>query len=137
MKCGTERNGNIRILVDTNVLFSALVFPRSKPARALLYIADNHEIILCELRDILGRKAPKYLPDAEVLLAEMSYELIPAVDHAEKLIRDAKDQPILNGAIVSDVDAILTGDKDFLSLDMEHPKCMTVAQFLESEGIEE
>lgn len=40
---------------------------------------------------------------------EMSYELIPAVDHAEKLIRDAKDQP----------------------------KCMTVAQFFESEGVEE
>ena len=44
----------------------------------------------------------------------MSYELIPAVDHAEKLIRDAKDQPILSAAIVSDVDIILTGDKDFL-----------------------
>lgn len=72
-----------------------------------------------------------------MLLAEMSYELIPAVDHAEKLIRDAKDQPIINAAIVSDVDVILTGDKDFLSLDMEHPKCITVAQFLESEGIEE
>ena len=42
-----------------------------------------------------------------MLLAEMSYELIPAVDHAEKLIRDAKDQPILNAAIVSDVDVIV------------------------------
>src|SRR5699024_11491509 len=109
-----ERDGKMRILVDTNILFSALVFSRSKPARALLYIADNHEIVLCDrniagLRDILGRKAPKYLPDAEVLLAEMSYELIPAVDHAEKLIRDAKDQPILNAAIVSDVEVILTG----------------------------
>ena len=94
----------MRILVDTNILFSALVFPRSKPARALLYIADNHEIVLCdrnimELRDILKRKAPNFLPDAEVLLAEMSYELIPAVDYAEKLIRDAKDQPILNGRL--------------------------------------
>lgn len=115
-------------------MFSALVFPRSKPARALLNIADNHEIVLCdrniaELRDIFGRKAPKYLLDAEVLLAEMSYELIPAIDHAEKLIRDAKDQPALNAAI--------TGDKDFLSLDMVHPKCMTVAQFFESEGVED
>ena len=87
----------MRILIDTNILFSALLFPRSKPAKALLYIAQNHEMVLCdrniaELRDILNRKAPKYLPDAEVLLAEMSYELIPAVDHAEKLIRDAKDQ---------------------------------------------
>lgn len=48
----------MRILADTNILFSALVFPRSKPVRALLYIADNHEIVLCdrniaELRDIL------------------------------------------------------------------------------------
>ena len=119
-----------------------MFFPRSKPAWALRYIADNHEIVLCdrniaELRDILGRKAPKYLPDAEVLLTEMSYELIPAADHAKKLMRDAKDQPILNAAIVSDVDLILAGDKDFLSLGMEHPKCMTVAQFLESEGMED
>ncbi len=131
----------MRVLVDTNILFSALLFPRSKPAKALLHLADNHEIVLCdrniaELRNILKRKAPKYLPDAEVLLAELSYELVPAIDHAEKLIRDAKDQPILNAAIVSDVDVILTGDKDFLSLDMEHPKTMTVAQFLAAEGLE-
>ncbi len=131
----------MRILIDTNILFSALVFPHSRPAAALLHVANHHEMVLCdrnitELRDILQRKAPRFLPDAEVLLAELAYELIPAVDHAEKLIRDAKDQPILNAAIVSDVDVILTGDKDFLSLDMDHPKCMTVAQFLENEDIE-
>ena len=131
----------MRILFDTNILFSALLFPHSKPAQALLYAVDNHEIVLCdrnitELRDILRRKAPKYLPDAEVLIAELPYELIPAVDHAEKLIRDAKDQPILNAASVADVDVILTGDKDFLSLKMEHPRCLTVAEFLEEEGVE-
>ena len=130
----------MRILVDTNILFSALLFPNSKPARALMHIVEYHEMVLCdrnivEIRDILRRKAPQYLPDAEVLLAELSYELIPAVDHAEKLIRDAKDQPILNAAIVADVDIILTGDKDFLSLDMEHPKCMTTTDFLEFEGV--
>ena len=131
----------MRVLIDTNVLFSALLFPRSKPARALPHVADRHTIVLCdrsiaELRDILKRKAPQFLPDAEVLLAEMSYELIPAVDYAQKLIRDPKDQPILNAAIVSDVDVILTGDKDFLSMEMERPQCMTGAQFLESEGLE-
>lgn len=130
----------MRILVDTNILFSALLFPSSRPAKALLYIADHHKVVLCdcnitELRDILRRKAPKYVPDAEAFLAELSYELIPAADHVDKLMRDAKDQPILNAAIASDVDAILTGDKDFLSLDIERPKCMTVAQFFEREGI--
>lgn len=48
----------------------------------------------------------------------------------KKLIRDAKDQPILNAAIVYGVDIILTGDKDFLSLDMEYPKTMAPHQFL-------
>lgn len=34
----------MRILVDTNILFSALLFPGSKPAKVLLHIANNHEI---------------------------------------------------------------------------------------------
>lgn len=51
----------MRVLIDTNVLFSALLFPRSKPARALLHVADRHTIVLCdrsiaELRDILEKK---------------------------------------------------------------------------------
>ncbi len=132
----------MRILIDTNILFSALLFPRSKPAQALLHIANHHEMVLCdhnitEFRDILKRKAAKYLPDAEVLLAEMPYELILAADHPEKRIRDVKDQPILNAAIVSEVDIILTGDKDFLCLNMERPKCITAAQFLKDEGVAE
>lgn len=131
----------MRILVDTNILISAILFPKSLVAKTLLYITDNHNIVFCdqninELREVLRRKKPDKLPDAEVLLAELSYELIPAAYHAEKLIRDVKDQPILNAAIISDVDIILTGDKDFLSLDMEHPCCMNVAQFLERENIE-
>ena len=131
----------MKILIDTNVLISALLFPKSKPAKALVYVSEEHEMVLCdqnlkELREVLQRKAPRVLPDAEVLMNELSYELIPAAFNAEKLIRDAKDQPILNAAIVADVDIILTGDKDFLCLDMEHPKCFTVAEFLENEGIE-
>lgn len=132
----------MKILVDTNILISALLFPKSKPAKALIYVSEEHEMILCdqnlnEFREVLRRKAPRVLPDAEVLLNELSYELIPAAYNAEKLIRDATDQPILNAAIVADVDVILTGDKDFLSLDIEHPKCMTVADFLTSEGVED
>jgi len=89
----------MRILVDTNILISAILFPRSR-------------------------------------VAEMSYELVPAAYHAEKLIRDVKDQPILNAAIISNVDIILTGDKDFLCMDIEQPTCMNVTQFLEAEGVE-
>ena len=129
-----------RILIDTNILFSALLFPQSTPAKALLHAAEACEIVLCEiniaeLRAIVRRKAPARIADAETFLSRLSFEVIPAVSHAQKLMRDAKDQPILNAAVASDVDIILTGDKDFLSLDMERPKCMTASQFLAAEGI--
>lgn len=130
----------MKILVDTNILFSAMLFPGSKPAKALIHISNAHEMIICdrsihELYDILRRKAPEALPDAEVFLANFSYDLIPAIENGSKLIRDAKDQPILNAAIVAGIDVILTGDKDFLSLEMEHLRCLTAAQFLEEESI--
>ena len=131
----------MRILVDTNILLSAMWFKNSRVAKTLLYVANNHELVLCdrnvtELREVIKRKTPDILADAEVFLAELSYELIPSVEEAEKLIRDPKDQPILNAAIIDGIDVILTGDKDFLSLDLDYPKPMTVAQFLESEGVE-
>ncbi len=129
----------MRILIDTNILFSALLFPRSKPAQALFHASANHTPVLCdqnisELRSILERKAPQLLPDAELFLAEFSYEMIPAVRHADRLIRDATDLPILNAAIVYDVDIILTGDKDFLSLRLEHPRCLTAAEYLKEQS---
>ena len=108
--------------------------------KTLIYITQYHNVVLCdknisELRDVLSRKKTEKLLYAEILLTEMSYELIPATYHIEKVIRDAKDQPILNAAIIADVDIILTGDKDFLCLDLEKPKCMAVNDFLLFEGI--
>ena len=130
----------MRILIDTNILLSAMWFKNSNVAKTLLYVASNHELVLCdrniaEMREVIKRKTPDILADAEVFLAELSYELIPSVEKAEKLIRDPKDQPILNAAIIGEVDVILTGDKDFLSLDLDHLKAMTVTQFLASEGV--
>ena len=45
-------------------------------------------------------------------------------------IRDPKDSPILATAILEDVDVFLTGDRDFLVLDVETPEIMTMAEFL-------
>ena len=36
-------------------------------------------------------------------------------------LRDEKDIPILNDALYYDVDVILSGDKDFIEADLEHP----------------
>lgn len=126
----------MKLLVDTNILLSALLWPHSKPAMVLLHAARYHELILCdriifELRDVLRRKAPHALADAEVFLAELAYDLVPAPEFPQKLINDPKDQPILNAAIIADVDIIITGDKHFLKLNIERPRIMTAAQYLE------
>lgn len=128
----------MRVLIDTNILISALLFPSSVPARALLRAVSKDELVLCdqniaELREVLRRKAPARLPAAEALLAELSYELIPAVVNTQKTIRDEKDQPILNAAVLYEVDAVVTGDKDFLSLGLARPRCLTAAQYLRKE----
>lgn len=126
----------MKILADTNILISALLWPTSKPAAALLHAARYHELVLCdrnifELRDVLKRKAPQVLVDVDVFLAELAYDLVPAPEYPQKLINDPKDQPILNAAIVADVDIIISGDKHFLMLDLGRPRAMTAAQYLE------
>lgn len=126
----------MKVLADTNILMSALLWPHSKPAAALLHAARYHDLVLCdhiiyELRDVLRRKASDALADVEVFLAELAYDLVPAPEHPEKLISDAKDQPILNAAIIAGVDVIISGDKHFLRLDIERPRVMTASQYLE------
>jgi len=56
----------------------AVLFPHSKVAQTLSYVTEHHDVVLCdrniyELREVLNRKKPDKLPDAEVLLAELSY----------------------------------------------------------------
>ena len=53
----------------------------------MLHAAEHHQLVLCErnvseLREILLRKAERYLSAAEELLDTMAYELIPEVEHA-------------------------------------------------------
>ena len=126
----------MRIMADTNILFSAILFPESRPVKALFHIVEHHNLILCdyiisELRDVVSRKRPDLLADIDVLMAELPYELVTAPVQPGKLMSDPKDHPILNAAIISDVDIIISGDKHFLDLEMEHPVTMTVAEFLD------
>ena len=125
-------------MADTNVIISTLLFPASLPAKVLLHIAGNHELVLCdhivaEIRDVVSRKRSDLLGDIDVLLAQLSFELVIAPKEPGKLIQDPKDQPILNAAIMAGVDIIVSGDKHFLKLDLEHPKTMSPAEFWQLE----
>jgi len=129
----------MKIMADTNILFSTLLFPESRPAKALFSIIERHNLFLCdyiisELRDVVSRKRPELLADIDVFLAKLPYELIFAPRQPNELIADPKDHPILNAAIMADVDIIISGDRHFLELKMETPRTMSAAEFLD-EGI--
>lgn len=124
----------MRVMADTNVIISALLFPASVPAKVLLHIAVNHDLVLCdhivaEIRDVVSRKRPDLLDDVDVLLAQLAHELVVAPRETGKRIQDPKDQPILNAAVMADVDVIVSGDKHFLELDLERPRTMSPAEF--------
>ena len=127
----------MRILVDTNILISAILFPKSKPARVLHKVMQEHRMVLCEKNleeflEVVRRKAPDHIQEAEALLLGLRYELIPCSIREIRKIRDPKDQPILNAAIEAKVDLLITGDKDFLVLHLKQPRCITAADFLEN-----
>ena len=125
----------MKILVDSNVLVSALFYPNSKPAKALFHVANNHDLVLCddnidELRRIAIEKFPHVRADIDLFLTELTYELITAIDSPEKIIRDSKDIPILNAAIIANVDIVITGDMDFLVLNLEQPKTINASDYI-------
>lgn len=133
----------MRVLIDTNVLLSALLNEKSRVAQVVMYINQNskYEVLLTdqniqELHDVIKRKIPKLLPKITDFFEGLHYEaLTTPCERATLPIRDPKDQPILDAAVTNDVDVILTGDKDFLALKLKHPRCMTVAEFCAKEGL--
>ena len=125
----------MKILFDTNILISTLLNPASTPAKALFHAAEHEKLVLtdyniAELRRVAAEKFPNRLADIDVLLAKLTFELVIAPRDPSKLIADPKDAPILNAAIVNEVDVIVSGDKHFLQMDMEHPRVLKAAEYL-------
>jgi len=127
----------MRIMIDTNVIVSAIYNPKSKPASVIKHVCENHELVLCdyiiaECYDVIMRKFPHHATTFDKLLASLGYELI-AAPRDGLAMPDPKDSPILNAAIIADVDLIVSGDKHFLTLDMERPNVCSPSMYFDVE----
>lgn len=128
----------MRVMLDTNVLLSALLFPSERMNRMMRFIFEKHRLVLSsfvveELTYVVKRKFPGKLQAMDALLSAMSFELAYTPRDMELGlfdIRDEKDYPVLYTAIREDVDVLITGDKDFSDVDMERPEILTPAQFI-------
>ena len=113
----------MKVVFDTNILVSALVFPGGRGEAALRRIVEERDQlvlskpILDELLGILGRKFSR---DAEELahIAVFLSELARYVKPRRRLqvVKDDPDNRILECALTGRAKAIVTGDHALLAL---------------------
>ena len=130
----------MRIMLDTNILISIAIFNSKKLKQMLVDICDKHTLVLSsyvieELESVVKRKFPSKVNNLARFLYKIPYELNytpkEIIENNDIDIRDSKDLPILNSAIISDVDVFITGDKDFDDVNIEKPEILTTNEFIE------
>ena len=132
----------MRVVFDSNVLISALLFPEGRAAVAVENILDGSDDLVLSppiLREILSVLARKFSRDREelsrvaVVLGEMGEIVNPSRRLA--VFRDDPDNRILECAVEGKVDAIVTGDKAMLALgEYQGIRLITLAEYLGRRG---
>lgn len=132
----------MRVMIDTNILISAALFPKGRAAAALFKaLVPPYQPVVCNyVLDELHRKFAEKFPHRIVELEAFLYTALPAfvvvptpeaAAEAESMLRDPKDRPILRAALNAGADLFLTGDKDFLESSVADPRIVSVSAFLE------
>jgi uncharacterized protein len=116
-----------RLVVDTNVFVSAIIFPRSVPRQVVDNALDHgvaifSEATMSELAEVLSRsKFNSFVSraDRELFLAqvESAAEFVPIIQLV-RACRDSNDDKFLEVALNGRADVIITGDADLLGM---HP----------------
>jgi putative PIN family toxin of toxin-antitoxin system len=114
----------LQVTADTNILVSAIVYPRGNPRR-LLQMALSGDIDLCvshpiieEMADVLARKfraTPQDIAEAMEIVTLAARTVRPTV-RLDVIKEDPDDNRILECAVSAGSDCIVTGDKDLLRL---------------------
>jgi uncharacterized protein len=114
-----------RLVVDTNVFASAIIFPRSVPRRLVDDALDQgvvlfSDVTISELTEVLSRsKFARYVSrrERELFLAQFgsAAEFVPIIRLVREC-RDPKDDKFLEVALNGRADVIISGDADLLSL---------------------
>ena len=129
-----------RLVVDTNVVLSAFLFPGTVPGRAL-YRAQGSVVLaskltLQELKEVADRARFDRYVEPEMrhrLVAEyMRATVMVDIPFPIRACRDPRDDKFLEVAVHGRADLIVTGDADLLAL---HPfrgiTILTPAKYLE------
>ncbi len=130
----------MKVVLDTNVLVSAFLKPRSKPAKILRLILQGNidiiinEYILAEYYEVLTR--PKFNLNPDNIRTVLSF-IRSAGIYAPVLpelfqLPDESDVPFLEAALGAYADVLITGNiRHFPEAFCKEQPVMTPAEFLE------
>ena len=113
----------MKVVFDTNILVSALVFPGGRADAALRRILEEQDqliiskAILAELLRVLGSKFSRdseELAHVAVFLSELALTVKPR--RRLRVVKDEPDNRILECALTGRAEVIVTGDHSLLAL---------------------
>lgn len=125
----------MRVMLDTNIFISLIFFPSVQTRELARKLTESYRIVVCdyvieELRLVTERKFSAKRKFLDRFFMELPFELVYTPKELDlnefPEMRDVKDSPILATAIMENIDVFLTGDKDFLVLDVETPQILTM-----------
>ena len=115
--------GDVRVVVDSNVWISALVFGGA-PRRVFELITEHglrlvvSAEIITEIRRVVQTKFPDFFEDVDALLRVLHdhLDVIPLGAVTVDASRDPDDNRVLETAILGAATTIVSGDSDLLEL---------------------
>ena len=120
-------SGKPRVMVDANVLFSAILWPRW-PYEVIQHAIKGDfqlalpPVVIDQVRARLQERFPTEVQHFDDFLQRLPYEAIPdpspaLVTRNRDLVRDVTDVPIALAAIKAKVDYLVSEDKDLTARD--------------------
>jgi putative PIN family toxin of toxin-antitoxin system len=130
----------VRVVVDTNILVSALI-KGGKPRRLVLKLLEEHTVILsrqmlAELADVLTRD--KFVVktsqvDRFLAILVRKSKIVKPSSRFKIIKEDPDDDVVLNTAYAGKAEYLVTGDRHLLALkEFKRTKIVKVNQMLES-----
>ena len=129
----------MRIMLDSNVIFSAISYSNSVTAKVLEHLKSNHTLVISqyiidETELIFLRKCSK-----DFVYLRRMLDMLPDEVHTSSFvdtklypyIKDEDDIPVLADAIEAGVDILITGDKDFDVVKIDKPTILKPRQYME------
>ena len=102
----------MRVMLDTNILISTLIFRSKLMSDIIQALAEKHTLVLClyvidELHETVTKKFNAKTAEVERFLSELPFEFVytpyELPSHNLFSIRDSDDEKVLYSAIISTV----------------------------------